>query len=282
MKILVKNVIRWGSYPIIFGSCAAMQLYIANSSLPYWPFSPIVVMAGIIFVALLERIEPYENEWLEDHDDTLVDVFHAFASLTLIFTSMEIVAITKIWLPTMGVWPNDWAVWLQVACAALFIDLGLWVMHWLSHKNGFLWRLHALHHSSERLYWLNGERRHPLSALALALPGIVVVVILGAPPFIIACWLSIVAVHLSFQHANLDYSVGPFRKLLAVAEVHRWHHKREYKDAQVNYGEFFVIWDHIFGTYRHQVNGVRAGEVGMDEETPLKYFDQIKWPFLNK
>ncbi|MBL4764555.1 MAG: sterol desaturase family protein, partial [Colwellia sp.] len=156
------------------------------------------------------------------------------------------------------------------------------VMHWLSHKNGFLWRLHALHHSSERLYWLNGERRHPLSALALALPGIAVVVILGAPPFIIACWLSIVAVHLSFQHANLDYSVGPFRKLLAVAEVHRWHHKREYKDAQVNYGEFFVIWDHIFGTYRHQVNGVRAGEVGMDEETPLKYFDQIKWPFLNK
>jgi len=110
MKILVRNVIRWGSYPIIFGSCVAMQLYIANSSLPYWPFSPIVAMAGIIFVALLERIQPYENEWLEDHDDTLVDVFHAFTSLTLIFTSMEIVAITKMWLPIMDVWPSDWSV----------------------------------------------------------------------------------------------------------------------------------------------------------------------------
>ncbi|WP_422822321.1 sterol desaturase family protein [Vreelandella nanhaiensis] len=34
-------------------------------------------------------------------------------------------------------------------------------MHRASHRIGWLWRLHAPHHSAERLYWLNGKRRHP-------------------------------------------------------------------------------------------------------------------------
>jgi sterol desaturase/sphingolipid hydroxylase (fatty acid hydroxylase superfamily) len=67
---------------------------------------------------------------------------------------------------------------------------------------------------------------------------------------------------------------------LGVAEVHRWHHKREYEDAQVNFGEFWMIWDHVFGTYRYQKNGVRAGEVGMKESMPITYIAQIKWPFF--
>ncbi len=152
-------------------------------------------------------------------------------------------------------------------------------MHRWSHHNDFLWRLHALHHSSERLYWLNGERRHPISAMILALPGLLAVVLLGAEPFVIAAWFSIVAVHLAFQHANLDYSVGPLRNILGVAEIHRWHHKREYQDAQVNFGEFWMIWDQLFGTFRSGKNGVEASDVGIDEVVPQKYLDQLAWPF---
>jgi sterol desaturase/sphingolipid hydroxylase (fatty acid hydroxylase superfamily) len=166
-----------------------------------------------------------------------------------------------------------------VLLAGAIIDFGLWFMHWVSHKNGFLWKLHALHHSSERLYWLNGERRHPLSALLLASPGLIFAILLGAPASIIGCWFSIIAVHLALQHSNLDYSVGLLRHLLGVAEIHRWHHKREYQDAQVNFGEFWMIWDKFFGTFKYKVNGVRAGEVGLKASMPFTYFQQLAWPF---
>jgi sterol desaturase/sphingolipid hydroxylase (fatty acid hydroxylase superfamily) len=92
----------------------------------------------------------------------------------------------------------------------------------------WLWRFHAIHHSSERLYWLNGERRHPLHAGMMAAPGLVAVVLMGAPALAVGAWLGLLAVHLAFQHSNLDYRVGPLRFLIGAAEVHRWHHKREY------------------------------------------------------
>ncbi|WP_407938458.1 sterol desaturase family protein [Oceanococcus atlanticus] len=37
--------------------------------------------------------------------------------------------------------------------------------------------------------------------------------------------------------------------LLGVAELHRWHHKRDYEDAEVNFGEVWMIWDHLFGSF---------------------------------
>lgn len=279
MHPLFRFIIRYCSYPAVFGTSAVSLITAAHYQLPYWPLMPLIAISGIALVALLERIQPYEREWLGDQNDTSVDILHAFTSLTLIFSSIFIVQIVRDLAPITDLWPTLWPVWAQVIFAGLIIDFGLWGMHWLSHKNSFLWRLHALHHSPERLYWLNGERRHPLSAILLSIPGISVVVFLGAPPIITACWLSIVAVHLAFQHANLDFSVGKFRKVIAVAEIHRWHHKREFEDAQVNFGEFWLFWDHVFGTYLFKINGVHAGDVGMREPMPSRYVEQLMWPF---
>ena len=272
-------IIRWLSYPTVLGAVILAEFMILYEDLPYWPLSPLVVAAGIMCVAVLERVQPYQQEWNEDHDDTRVDILHAAFSLTLIITVVEIVSIARSFLPIATLWPFEVSLVWQLLLAGLIIDFGLWFMHWLSHKNDVLWRLHALHHSSERLYWLNGERRHPISAIVLSSPGLMVVILLGAPANVIGAWFAIVGVHLAFQHANLDYTVGGFRKLLGVAEVHRWHHKREYEDAQVNFGEFWMLWDQLFGTYREGQNGVVAGEVGIRDAMPLGYTEQLTWPF---
>ncbi len=152
MNTALSLTIRWASYPLIFASCAAAQLAIATLNLPYWPLAPLVAAIGITLVALLERVQPYEPAWLADHDDTIADVLHAFTSLSLIFVSIEIVALLRQFVPVATVWPAQWPMWAQVLAAGAIIDFGLWLMHWLSHKNNFLWRLHALHHSAERLY----------------------------------------------------------------------------------------------------------------------------------
>lgn len=280
----MRTLIRWGSYPLIFLGCAWLQYMLLAEAIPYWPFSALIAGLGIALIAILERVQPYEPDWNNDHGDTVVDVFHAAFSLTLIFAVVELVVLSRSLLPLPWddlqiLWPHEWPLWTQILMAGAIIDFGLWFMHWLSHKNHFLWRLHALHHSSERLYWLNGERRHPLSAVLLASPGLLIAVFLGAPASVIGCWFAVIAVHLAFQHSNLDYSVGVFRQVIGVAEIHRWHHKREYEDAQVNFGEFWMIWDQLFRTFKYAKNGVRVGEVGMREDMPRRYWQQITWPF---
>ena len=277
---MIKQTIRYGAYPLILGlSAFAVLLTIRNGIVP-WPGFTIIAGLALFAIASLERIQPYQKAWLENHGDLFVDIVYAITSLGLL--SATAWALHVIRMDMTSVWPDGWPMWSQILLAGAVIDLGLYLMHRLSHRIDWLWRLHALHHSSERLYWLNGERRHPLSAVLLASPGIIATVALGAPPLVVSAWFTLLTVHLAFQHANLDYTVGPLRKLLGVAEIHRWHHKREFEDAQVNFGEFWMIWDQLFGTFHGQKNGVSAGDVGLrSTHFPLRLIAQLCWPFNN-
>jgi len=276
-------MIRYGAYPLIVGSAFAALVTGATLGWSYWPMFPLIAAMGLITVAALERIAPYEPMWLQDHGDLVTDLLHNLVNLTVVVVTVE----ALYWLRTRvgygGIWPVSSSVILQVLLAGAVIDVGLYAMHRLSHTNEFLWRLHATHHSAERLYWLNGERRHPLSAVALAAPGITAVVAMGAPPVVIAAWLTLLTVHLGFQHANLDYRLGPLRRWLGVAEIHRWHHKREFEDAQVNFGEFWMVWDRLFGTFHDQPAQIHADDVGLrDTAFPRSYWRQLAWPFRSR
>lgn len=272
--------IRYLSYPAIFGGAAAAILWAAATGLPYWPTIPGIALAAIACVALLERWQPYEPAWQADHGDVATDSLHFLVNLTVLYGSIEALALGRSLLPTAGAWPSRWPIWAQVGAATLVIDFGFYAMHRISHLNHRLWLFHEAHHSSERLYWLNGERRHPLHAIMMGAPGIAGLLALGAPPATISTGLAILSVHLALQHANLDYSLGPMRHLFGVGETHRWHHKRAYEDAQVNFGEWLMIWDHLFRTYRQPPGRIGAGEVGISgPDAPTSYMGQLIRPF---
>ena len=80
-------LIKWVSYPLVLVVLIGAQLFILANDIPYWPLSPIVVAVCILVVAVLERLQPYQNDWNNDHNDTVVDVMHAAFSLSIIFLS---------------------------------------------------------------------------------------------------------------------------------------------------------------------------------------------------
>ena len=67
----------------------------------------------------------------------------------------------------------------SILFAVVVTDIGLTLLHYISHKLPLLWRLHAIHHGVHRVYGFNGFIRHPLhqivdltlSSLPLALLG---------------------------------------------------------------------------------------------------------------
>lgn len=71
--------------------------------------------------------------------------------------------------------------------------------------------------------------------------------------------------------------------MIGAAEVHRWHHNREYEDDQVNYGEFWMLWDHLFGTFRMPKHQLRADEVDLKEmDFPMDYGPRLVYPFRRR
>lgn len=273
-----KLLIRWGSYPLIFGGSAALLLSLLYRGIPAWPASLPIVALALLAVALLERLQPFRRAWLEDRDDSLTDFIHLLVNLSLIQLGSLLLTLLGPWL-SLELFPLHWPWWAQLLLVALLIDCGLYLMHRASHRFAWLWHLHAPHHSAERLYWANGERRHPLSALLLAGPGLLLLALLGAPAELSATWFALLTVHLAFQHANLDYELGPLRRLLAVAQMHRWHHKRDFEDAQVNFGEFLLLWDWLLGSYHDSADQLGEAEVGLlERDYPRGYLGQLLQP----
>lgn len=279
---MLQSSIRYLSYPLVMGASAGAIIAMNLTGVSPWPWSMLVALGGAVTVGLLERFAPYEPAWLHSQGDLAADLWHNLVNLSLIqFVSFVMFQWTASapWQP----WPKTWPYWAQLVLVAVIVDSSLYAMHWVSHKVQWLWDLHAVHHSPERLYWFNGERRHPLHAVLLAAPALVVLALLAAPQDLIGVWFAILTVHLAFQHSNLNYTIGPLKGWIAVAEMHRWHHKREFEDAQVNYGEFLLVWDRLFGTYYDAPIRIGHGEVGLRDRTfPLRYWAQLLWPFKQR
>lgn len=275
----MRALIRYLAYPAILTAVIAIALAAVN--LPEAPFVPPgVTLAGVLSVGALERISPYERDWTQNHGDLGADILYNLLGAALIQLSIHFIYPLSLDMVSLRLWPQSLPLWVGVLAAGAIIDFGLYWMHRWSHRAKLLWRFHQPHHSPERLYWLNGERRHLVSALILASPGLLAAALLGLPQIALAAWFAILPVHLAFQHANIDYTLGPFRKLLGVAEMHRWHHKRDYEDAQVNFGEVFLVWDWMFGTLHETRERVGSGDLGLNDATyPKGFLAQHRAPF---
>ena len=114
-------------------------------------------------------------------------------------------------------------LWLQ---AILFLVLADFMMYWLHrmfHGGGF-WKYHAIHHSSEDLDWISAARFHPVN-LCLAPSAVDVVLLMAGISPNVMIWVGPFNIfHSAFVHANLNWTLGPFKYVLATPVFHRWHH----------------------------------------------------------
>ncbi|HFH3925418.1 TPA: sterol desaturase family protein, partial [Pseudomonas aeruginosa] len=105
---------------------------------------------GLSFLA--ERRLPYQPRWNRPHADRLRDVLHASVNESLNALGILALPLLAGVLGFRPVWPQAWPLWLQLLLAIVLADLGITLVHYASHRSALLWRLHAVHHSVQRLY----------------------------------------------------------------------------------------------------------------------------------
>ena len=168
-------------------------------------------------------------------------------------------------------------LWLQALTFLAASDFLLYWFHRLYH-GAALWKYHAVHHSSEELDWISAARFHPVNILfgtvlvdvALLLAGISPNVMLWLGPFTTA--------HSAFVHANLKWTLGPFKYVLASPVFHRWHHASAVQGK--NFASTFSLWDWMFGTF-HMPQGALPDNYGIDDKAmPEGLMPQLIYPLL--
>ena len=83
-----------------------------------------------------------------------------------------------------------------------------------------------------------------------------------------------------FQHANIDFMLGPLTWIFSVGEMHRWHHSVELAEANHNYGSNFLFWDIVFGTRYRDPRRSGPAVIGIEhDDLPTSWWAQLGAPF---
>lgn len=171
--------------------------------------------------------------------------------------------------------------WLQAIELLLLADfIGYWT-HRLFHGRGWggrLWKIHAVHHSSEDLDWLSSVRVHPLNEAIGAVLRTLPLVLLGFSPAAVAGLAPLLTLHALLLHANVDWDFGRLRTVVASPVFHRWHHSRDPEAIDRNFAGLFPVWDLIFGTW-YMPRDRMPCDFGVHEPTPDTLWGQIAYPF---
>lgn len=262
-----------------FIGAAAWLIAVRQHSL--WGLPPLLLLA-LLTSFLAERYLPYDGAWNHAHGDGWRDVLHALVNESLYLLGLAAFPLLAGHLALGPFWPGQLPFWLQLLLAILIADCGITLVHYLSHRYYFLWKLHAVHHSVQRLYGLNGWMKHPLHLLLEAAGGMLPLLLLGIPEPLMAVLAFAVAIQLLLQHANVDMRMGPLRRVFAWAPLHRFHHMKYGTAGDVNFGLFFTCWDRLLGTCFDAPDYRMRGEdlgIGSRPDYPLAYGAQLLEPF---
>ncbi|MCA9567222.1 MAG: sterol desaturase family protein [Myxococcales bacterium] len=217
------------------------------------------VAAGTLFASLallgFQRLLPFEETWKGRPGDFGIDLLHMVSTSAagelwraLVFGLAVKASVALAGLAGGSLWPTYLPWVAQLALALVVGDLGAYWLHRTCHTSPLLWRIHAMHHSTERMYVFAASRSHPLNFILAWGAAAVPLLVLGAPDSVLVMVGAFTAIHGMLQHANVDMAHGPLNLVFATADLHRWHHSASFEESNSNYGSNLIFWDLVFGT----------------------------------
>lgn len=229
----------------------------------------VFAVSSALFIAL-ERLIPARPQafWRRG---MIADVLYIpFNLLARVAVNMVLTnALTRLGREVLPSWcvglVSGAPTWLQALAVIVVIDFVFYWTHRAKHTWDWWWALHEAHHSARELDWLSTVRFHPLEKLIDRVINLAPLLVLGANDSALAIWSAVDGFFGILNHANTRVRLGPLIYLFVGPEMHLWHHARDPRQGQVNFGNNLSIFDWMFGTAR--VEPGLPTEYGVPDET---------------
>ena len=169
----------------------------------------------------------------------------------------------------------DWQQYTALNLIACFLiaDLIGWILHWVKHKNAWLWRFHFPHHRESTFdVWLVSHT-HPLEVVAAGTMMSAILILLGFSPLSINLYFLFYGLVNTYQHSAFSYSLGWLDYIIAGPAYHRLHHAVW---SDTNFGDTLTVWDVVFRTATWPKPDQRI-EVGIDGPEPYGFAAEMTY-----
>src|SRR5262245_21566136 len=115
---------------------------------------------------------------------------------------------------------------VQFFLAVLVADLAEYAIHRAFHMVPWLWRFHAIHHSSKALDWIAGSRAHIVEDVVVRGFILIPMMFIFSQNMIVA-YLLFVTLHATWTHCNFGPTIKWLEPYLILPRYHHWHHTSE-------------------------------------------------------
>jgi len=173
--------------------------------------------------------------------------------------------------------------WLvQFLLAVVVADLAEYFIHRAFHKVPFMWRFHAIHHSSKSLDWIAGSRSHLVDDVAVR-GFILIPMMLVFPHDMLVAYLFFVNFHATWTHCNFGPTIKWLEPFLIQPRYHHWHHTSQSEAIDKNFAIHFPWIDRIFGTHYLPEEDKWPDTYGLhNEKIPPGFWGQAFYPFTRR
>ncbi len=282
------KIVAWITYPavMVLALCGYFLLTKYGTTLAAAALIPVLLSA--LTITLLERSFPHRKDWRPNRVDVLNDTIYMAVVQNILPRFLGLVVAATVLQSQVfesglaaAMWPHHWSVSTQMILMLVTAEFLRYWLHRLAHNWKPLWQLHAVHHSSHKLYWVNVGRFHPLEKTLQYLFDALPFILLGVSAEVLALYFVFYAINGFFQHCNIAIRMGPLNFIFSGPELHRWHHSDRVEESNNNYGNNLILWDLVFGTwYLPQQRTVDS--LGLvNRNYPVSFLHQLKTPFIN-
>ena len=266
-----KDKIRhWTKYwlqPVLTALALAMPLLGAGEI-----YYQVFWFSLISLLTLLEILIPARPGWQETFNAKLMvlgmvwiasmagDLFEALFDESLFVWLSEVGESTG-----LHVWPDHWPVLAQALLLFFAYEFVNYWYHRAAHRWNWLWKAsgHGTHHAFKSLTAINTMANHPIEALFLMLPRMLVGFVVGGEEVGLTV-ASLFAVTVFMAHCNLDLNSRIIGWFFTTNRYHIHHHSMVLDESNTNYGCSAIVWDRLFGTF----SGASTLEAGTGPTEP--------------
>ncbi len=251
--------IRYGFYPLLFAAMlgyAALELSQPAGEIGRYYGYYLAVLVGVMLA--VETLHPLRAAWRM----TRANFFRRdLPFLAIGALSIGLANYVAGWLVLhLGLARGESHAVLPLVPAvvlALIIPDFFWYWaHRWSHEGRdrigrWLWTMHLAHHLPQQVYLLMHGVAHPLNTVLVRALLTVPLFFLGFSAEALFVANLVVGLQGFVSHFNVDIRAGGFNYVLMGAELHRYHHSADPKEAK-NYAAVVTLWDQFFGTYYYR------------------------------
>ncbi len=258
----VESLLWIGYFAVVFG--VLTRIWPCNPESHYWR-SGRQILCDLCYWLIVPLVTRY------------VKLLFVFVGATLLLQVEGEAAMREYFTRGHGV-VGAWPLIIQSLVILVVSDVLLFLIHRGFHGRA-LWKFHAVHHSPRTLDWMSTQRFHPINSWCAFVLVDTLMLLAGFAPEAFAQLALFNVVMSAFVHANLNWTLGPLKYVIATPVFHRWHHTTLAEGRNKNFAPTFPVLDLLCGTFYMPKDRLPSDYGVEDPAFPEGFLAQMLYPF---